>query len=209
MREKERATRIIFVRHGKTDFPIDRIYCDDVEDPDLNAEGLAHATAAAEWLREAAVDAIYASPSARTASTARQIAGVTGLTVQFSAALRERPFGIWSGLHFDDIAEKYPADYQAWKQDPIGFVPRGGESINALSERVVKYVATLVMRHPGQTVVVVAHVGPIRVCIADAMTMPLARYRQLTVDYGSLSRVDFGTKQNNLVYLNAGPRRLG
>ena len=41
MREKEPSTGIIFVRHGQTDFPTDRIYRDDVEDPALNEAGVA------------------------------------------------------------------------------------------------------------------------------------------------------------------------
>ncbi|TPW09929.1 MAG: hypothetical protein FD130_2366, partial [Halothiobacillaceae bacterium] len=50
MREKEKSTQIIFVRHGKTDFPLDRIYCDDREDPPLSVEGLQQAERAARLL---------------------------------------------------------------------------------------------------------------------------------------------------------------
>ena len=202
MREKEKTTQIIFVRHGKTDFPLDRIYCDDREDPVLNSEGLDHAAAAARFLHDKGVNMVYASPSTRTFMTAQAIAESTGAQVQLLEALKERPFGIWSGLYFDEIAQKYPADYQAWKEDPIGFVPRDGESIHDLSLRVVKQVSRLVARHAGEAVVLVTHVGPIRVCVANAVGIPIDRYRQITVDYGSVSRIDFGKKQNNLIYLN-------
>ncbi|KAF0192286.1 MAG: putative phosphoglycerate mutase [Gammaproteobacteria bacterium] len=202
MREKEKTTQVIFVRHGKTSFPVDRVYCDDKEDPELNAEGMTHAAAAANFLQGKGVSVIYASPSARTSMTARVIADATGALVHFSEALKERPFGIWDGLYFDDIAKRFPEEYQAWKEDPVGFLPEGGESIHDLSARVGQQLSILLGRHAGEIVVLVAHVGPIRVSVARALGMPIESYRQLSVDYGSVSRVDYGKKQNNLVYLN-------
>ena len=202
MREKEKTTRLIFIRHGKTDFPVDRIYCDDREDPELNAEGLEHARSAAEFLQDKIVHAIYASPSKRTRMTAQAIADMKGMQLQLVEALKERPFGIWDGLYFDQIAKEYPNEYRAWKEDPIGFVPEGGESIQQLAERVSKQIARLASRHTGQTVAVVSHVGPIRVGLSEAMGIPIALYRQLTIDYGSLSCVEFGHKQNNVIFLN-------
>lgn len=202
MREKESAARVIFVRHGVTDFPTNRIYCDDREDPALNAEGLEHARNAAALLVRHRVDVIYASPSLRTRTTADEIAKATGREVHYRPALRERRFGIWDGLYFDEIERQYPDDYRAWKGDMAGYTPPGGETIEDLRQRVGAELATIVATHPQQTVVVVSHVGPIRVCIADALNIPLAWYRQLRIDYGSLTRVDYGRTQNNLVYAN-------
>lgn len=202
MREKESAARVIFVRHGVTDFPTNRIYCDDREDPALNAEGLEHARNAAALLVRHQVDVIYASPSLRTRTTADEIAKATGREVHYRPALRERRFGIWDGLYFDEIERQYPDDYRAWKGDMAGYTPPGGETIEDLRQRVGAELAEIVATHPQQTVVVVSHVGPIRVCIADALKIPLAWYRQLRIDYGSLTRVDYGRTQNNLVYAN-------
>jgi hypothetical protein len=38
--------------------------------------------------------------------------------------------------------------------------------------------------------------------ITDALDMPLTAYRRLTIDYASITRVDYGAKQNNLMYMN-------
>lgn len=202
MREKERATGVIFVRHGRADFPHDRLYCDDREDPGLTPDGVEQAAQAAQMVRGQPVAAIYASPMQRTRSTAEPIVEATGIPVALHAGLRERPFGIWDGLYFEEIARDYPEAFQAWKQDPVRFVPEGGEPIDAHRERVTGALREIIAAHPGELVVVVAHVGPIRMCLTDALSMPLAAYRRLTVDYGSLSRVDYGRKQNNLIYMN-------
>ncbi len=202
MREKEKATRIIYVRHGQADFPYDRLYCDEREDPPLAADGLRQAQAAAQLLQHEEVDVIYASPMQRTLSTAEPIVDATGAPLHIHAGLKERPFGIWDGLYFDDIARDFPEEFKAWKRDPVNFVPEGGEPIAAHAERIRGAVAEIRDRHPGQLVVVVAHVGPIRMCVTDALDMPLAGYRRITVDYGSLTRIDYGRRQHNLVYLN-------
>ncbi len=202
MREKEKSTRVIYVRHGKADFPHDRLYCDDREDPGLTAEGLEQAQRAAHLLQAEPVDVIYASPMQRTLCTAGEIEKATGAPLHTHDKLKERPFGIWDGLYFDAIAQDYPEGFKAWKQDPVNFVPEGGEAISDHMSRIKNAVTEILSKHSGQLIVIVAHVGPIRMCITDALGLPLEGYRQLTVDYGSLTRIDYGRHQNNLIYTN-------
>jgi len=202
MREKEKSTRVIFVRHGQPDFSYDRLYCDEREDPVLTEAGQRHAEEAALLLRDEPVDVIYMSPMQRTQMTAKPIIEAHGVPVHIDAQLKERPFGIWDGLYFDVIQRDYPEDFKAWKRDPVAFVPEGGESIPDHMARITAAVQRIVAAHPGELIVIVMHVGPIRMCVTDALKMPLIGYRQLTVDYGSLTRIDYGKRQNNLIYLN-------
>ncbi len=203
MREKERSTRIIFVRHGETDFPLDRLYCnDEIESPPLNAAGQMQVEAAAISLSDIKIDAIYASPAQRTQMTAKAIASKCGSKVVVCDAFLERRFGEWDGLYFDDVEKDYPAEYRAWKVDPLNFSPAGGETITDLLNRVREGVELILAAHSGETVVVAAHVGSIRVALADALQMPLEGYRQLRIDYASRSAIDFGCRQNNIIYMN-------
>ena len=202
MREKEPTTRVIYLRHGKTDFPKDRIYCDDREDPALNAAGLAQAKAAAKLLSGQSVDVIYTSPSSRTRMTADEAAHVVKAAIVEEPNLRERRFGIWDGLYFDEIARDFPDAYQSWRQDPVHFTPEGGETIDGLMGRVAASVEKMLEAYQGKTILVVSHVGPIRVCLTAALKIPVAWYRQLRIDYGAISRVDYGASQNNLVFAN-------
>jgi len=202
MREKEPSTKLIFVRHGVTDFPKDRLYCDDTEDPELNKLGLQQAQMAAGMLHNEHVDVIYTSPLKRTLMTAEAISNKTGVQIQKSVALKERPFGIWDGLYFDAIERDFPDDYLAWKKNPATFVPQGGESISDLLVRVKNALDNIITQYHGKTIVIVSHVGPIRVIVSQSLNMPLENYRQLAIDYGSLTRIDFGKRQDNLMYLN-------
>jgi probable phosphoglycerate mutase len=202
VREKERSTRVIFVRHGETDFPLDRIYCDNKEDPPLNSVGQDQARQAAQFLKNETVDAIYASPCLRTQMTAKTIAEPLSLEIVVDERYRERFFGIWEGLYFHEIEERYPDEYKAWKVNQAAFKPEDGESVYDLSDRLSPALDGLINKHKGQTIILVAHVGPIRVMIAEAMGMPVEFYRQLQVDPASMSRIDFGVSQNNLIFMN-------
>ena len=202
MREKEKSTRVILVRHGKPDFPYDRLYCDEIEDPLLTTEGHQQAEATAQSLAPESVDAIYMSPMQRTRMTAAPIINALGAPVHVDPALKERPFGIWDGRYFDDIQREFPDDFKAWKRDPVTFVPAGGESIEDHRVRITSAVERIVANHQGEMVIIVMHVGPIRMCVTSALKMPLIAYRQLTIDYGSMTRIDYGKRQNNLIYLN-------
>lgn len=204
MREKEPSTRVIFVRHGMTDFPKNRIYCDDREDPVLNDQGRHQAAWAARVLASEAIDGLFCSPMQRTLATAQAIQETTGVDPVAHAGLRERRFGVWDGLYFNEIEQRYPKEYAEWKANPALYNPRDGESIHELQRRVQATVDEFIARRPGKTLVVVTHVGPIRVAVCTAIGLPVEGYRQLTVDYCSLTRIDYGRRQNNLIYLNLG-----
>lgn len=202
MRSKEASTNIIFVRHGKTDFPLDRIYCDTREDPALNVEGIYQAKSTAVSLRSQGISKIYASPAKRTQMTASEISEVTGLPVETDANWIERRFGIWEGLYFHEIEEQYPDLYSKWKQDNVGFTPENGETIGDVGARLSKSLDRLIEQHRGETIAIVSHVGPIRICLCHSLNTPIENYRQIRVDYASQSRVDYGVSRNNLLRIN-------
>ena len=111
-------TRLIIWRHGNTDWNAgDRVQ--GQSDSPLNARGRDQAAAAAPLLAALRPDAIVSSDLSRAADTAGALAAVTGLPVSFDARLRERHFGIWQGLTLDEIAERYPTEYAAWRASGV------------------------------------------------------------------------------------------
>ena len=202
MRSKEKSTNIYFLRHGQTDFPIDRIYCDQEEDPALNAAGLYQAKCAAVSLAGASISKIYASPAKRTQMTANEFSEIAGLPVNLLPEWVERRFGVWEGLYFQDIEARYPKEFTQWKQDYVGFTPEGGETINDLRHRLSGSLSELIARHRGENILLVSHVGPIRISLCESLAIPIENYRQIRVDYAALSRVDYGKTRNNLIKVN-------
>lgn len=207
MRDRGQETSVIFVRHGTPAYPEDQLYGAG-EGPGLAAEGLGQAEALARWLKGASLAGLSVSPTRRTRETAAPLAAATGLRPVEVKELRERGFGAWDGLAFDEVERLDPSGYRAWKTDPVAFRPPGGESIADLQARVVASVHGLLAHHPGGVIAVVTHVGPIRVAVAAALEMPLRDYRRLTISPGSATRVNYGTAptaQPNLAYLGVRP----
>ena len=154
-------------------------------------------------LRGEDVAALYVSPAARTRMTAGSILAFHGnVSAQVEPGLRERRFGIWEGLTFREIEEGYADLYKAWKMDQAGFVPEGGESIFDVQVRLEPVIERIVSENRGRTAVVVAHVGPIRTLVAQALGGGVKEYRRFQVDPASIAIVDYGVRQNNLILLN-------
>lgn len=204
MREKEPHTSLLFIRHGDPDYPETRIYA-RADDPGLTPEGRRQAAMLGDWVKGEAVDAIYASPTRRTLETADPMAQALGMQPRLDGRLEERHFGIWEGMDFDAIETDYPDEFQAWKADPVGYAPKGGENIQTLSARVDEVLAEVRERHPGRAALVVTHVGVIRAALCAALGTPLAEYRRFHVATGSVARVDYGKRQANLMYLGVLP----
>lgn len=202
MRETEQTTRVIFVRHGTTDFPKKRLYCDNDEQPPLSEAGLAQAFHAASVLKNEPLAAIYSSPILRAQHTANIIATSNGAAVTLDERLKERSMGQWDGRYFDDIQSNSPDEFLQWKKDPTTFVPPQGESMFDLLTRMRQALSEWLERHRGERIAVVCHVGPVRVAVCDALTIPLAAHRQLTVVNAAATCIDYGRHQNNLIYFN-------
>lgn len=202
MRTKEKSTNITFLRHGQTDFPTNRIYCDDIEDPELNENGLNQAKSAANMLKAQNIRKIYCSPAKRTMMTAKEVVDVTGAELEIVPDWVERRFGKWEGMYFKEVEETFPDEYLLWKQDMVNYTPEGGETINDVKARLAKSLSTIRSKHINENILIVTHVGPIRISLCQAMSIPLQNYRQIRIDYASMSRVDYGETMNNLIFLN-------
>ena len=63
---------------------------------------------------------------------------------------------------FSEIIEKYNSDFVQWRNDIINARCTGGESFNELSERVYQAVLDIVKQNEGKTIIVVAHLNPIK-----------------------------------------------
>lgn len=164
------ATRFIFVRHGETAANREMRYIGTRDDP-LMERGQQQARLLADALAALPIAAIYASPRQRARHTAQPLAEHIGVPVQVADALQESAFGAWEGLTRAEVMEHslpWGAHLRAWETDAT-VAPPHGESIAAMTARVVAFVEGVRDQHPGTTVVLVAHVGPVKALIAATL----------------------------------------
>ncbi|MBL8328256.1 MAG: histidine phosphatase family protein [Rubrivivax sp.] len=152
------ATHLIAVRHGETEWNVAQRLQGHTDIP-LNALGQAQAQRLAEALDGETLHVIYASDLQRAHDTAAPLALRHGLAVNTDPGLRERAFGEFEGHTYAEIESRWPEGAAAWRRRDPAFEPPGGESLPAFQARSVQAALRLAARHPGQTVVLVAHGG--------------------------------------------------
>ena len=182
----EPLTTIVLVRHGRTALTEARkISGGDGDDPELSEAGRSDARAVAHalkaignkgpWQRIAPISAVVASPMVRTKQTAKAIADAFGLPLFENENLREIGFGDWDGLTNEEARQSNPDTWEAWRGSWTTSPPNG-ESLEVFDARLQKARREIVSQHGGKTVVVVAHVMPIRGFLRWAFDAASAAY---------------------------------
>lgn len=186
------TTRFALVRHGETIANREYRYIGARDDP-LTEHGQAQALQLAEALAVLPVAAVYSSPLQRAYNTALPIAARHELEVQTLDDLRESNFGTWEGLSHAEVVARSPEDAQqlhTWEQN-ASVAPPGGESFEAMQERVCAVVERLAQAHPDQTIVLVSHVGPIKALLCAALGAPFSSALHIFLDPATISVVDW------------------
>ncbi|MGW4195767.1 bifunctional RNase H/acid phosphatase [Streptomyces sp. NPDC005004] len=193
----------VLLRHGETPLtPQKRFSGSGGTDPSLSQVGREQAErVAAALARRGTVQAVVASPLARTRETAGIVADRLGLEVTVEDGLRETDFGAWEGLTFGEVRERYPDDLNAWLADPAVRPTGDGESFTETADRIEAARARLVAAHAGRTVLLVTHVTPIKTLLRLALGAPPESLFRMELSAASLSAVAYYRDGNASVRL--------
>ena len=123
------------------------------------------------------LEAVYSSDLRRARETAEAVAAPRGLQVSTVADLREVDVGSWSGLTRAEAMERFPERFGRWTEGEHGW--EDGETYEQMAERVVGAVRRIAAGHAGESVLVVAHGGPIRAVHAVALGLDVSEHRRL------------------------------
>ncbi|MEU6281423.1 bifunctional RNase H/acid phosphatase [Streptomyces sp. NPDC047028] len=196
-------TTLVLLRHGETPLtPQKRFSGSGGTNPSLSDAGRdqAHRSATALAAR-GTIQAVVASPLARTQETARIVAARLGLDVETDEGLRETDFGAWEGLTFGEVHTRHPDDLTAWLADPEAHPTGGGESFAETAVRIAAARDRLIAAHAGRTVLLVTHVTPVKTLIQLALGAPLKSLFRMELSAASLSAVAYYADGNASVRL--------
>ncbi|MFD0222962.1 bifunctional RNase H/acid phosphatase [Streptomyces hirsutus] len=193
----------VLLRHGETPLtPQKRFSGSGGSDPSLSDAGREQAErTAAALARRGTVQAVVASPLARTRETAGIVAARLGLEVSVEEGLRETDFGAWEGLTFAEVRERHPDDLNAWLSSPDAEPTGGGESFADTATRVAATRDKLTAAYAGRTVLLVTHVTPIKTLIRLALGAPPEALFRMELSAASLSAVAYYADGNASVRL--------
>ncbi|MFF4247341.1 bifunctional RNase H/acid phosphatase [Streptomyces sp. NPDC001822] len=183
----------VLLRHGETALtPEKRFSGSGGTDPELSATGRHQAACAADaFAARGTVQEIISSPMRRCRETAAAVAGRLGLEVRIEEGLRETDFGVWEGLTFAEVRERYGSDLTAWLASPDVAPTGGGESFAEVTERVSAARDRLVARYAGRTALLVTHVTPIKTLVRLALGAPPESLFRMELSPASVSTVAY------------------
>lgn len=201
-------TTLILVRHGETAHTAQKKFSGrGGDDPGLNADGRAQVRALADWLAPLAdeIDATVSSPLRRTLETAEILADRLGQQVVVEDGLAEAAFGTWDGLTFGQVQEAHPDDLDAWLGS-MHIAPGGGDSFAEMDTRVERARDRLIKTYPGEAVLAVTHVTPIKLMVKLALGAPLEAVYRMELAPASVTVISwFEDGQASLRMFNARP----
>jgi broad specificity phosphatase PhoE len=181
---------LLAIRHGATDWSRERRYTGSRDIP-LSAEGRHQGAALARALGGVSIAALYASPLARTRESAEPLAIARGIEVTLEPDFREMSFGDWEGLTREDVARRFPADYEVWRTAPERFARPGSEPLGAVAERVARGLAELRATHRGETVVLVSHAVVTRLIVLEALGLGPERLWSVEASPAGISEIEY------------------
>ncbi|MFA6709032.1 MAG: histidine phosphatase family protein [Fusobacterium sp.] len=182
--------KIILVRHGETNMNRDNLY-HGILDPALNETGIKQAEKAYNIIKDISYDKIFSSPLKRAYETAT-ILNYKKLNIELSDKIKELNFGIFEGLSYEEILNKYPYELKEATKNWKNYNFKTGESPLELQKRSVQFINSL---DKNLNYLIVAHWGVICTILSYYFSHNLDAYWKFKIDNCGIIVIEF-TKDN-------------
>lgn len=171
-------TTLFLARHGETVWHADHRYA-GISDVALTQHGLGQAAALGAWAADAHLDAILASPLTRAARSASYASSTSGLDIRIEPRLTEIDFGVGEGLTPDELAARFPTEWDAFRRAPASTPLPEAESGRDAIRRALPVFDELVTEMPAGRVLIVAHATLLRLLLCELAGIDPDGYRDL------------------------------
>jgi probable phosphoglycerate mutase len=195
-------TRVIFIRHGETDWNKARRIQGGNSDTPLNELGQQQAEKLALGLKKESIQAIYASPLQRARDTAQAIARYHQLPVSTLLSLREIDTGELEGVTIAEVGQHLSQLLTTQIEGAELPAMPGGESLTTVQRRVWRTIQRLASRYNEGTLVIVSHYFAILTAVCAVLNLPLSYVDRLRISPGSITVVTFDEPVARLTRLN-------
>lgn len=192
---------VYLVRHGQPDtgFPGQKV-CLGRKDVPLTHEGEKQAERLARFFRGKDLAGIYTSPLARCRRTAEILAAKSGhasLPLQAVEDFAEVDAGLWDGLPFSEIRERFPKEFEERGKHLGSCVLPGGESFAEAVERFASAFWKLLENTEGD-LLITAHAGVIRAFLCGLTGMDADRLMEWNLPYASVTVLEDRSEEEQI-----------
>jgi len=181
-------TRLILIRHGETDYNVEKKYY-GFSNPPLNDIGTWQAERLYERLKIDKINTVYSSDLKRAYHTAKIAFKNQKITV--AQDLRELNFGIFEGLTHQQIMKKHSKIYKNWIRKPFAVEIPKGETLINFKKRVLKILKFIISKNTGQTTAVITHGGPIKIVLNDILKKSFKEFWLMKQESAALNIIDY------------------
>lgn len=187
---EDRPTRIYLLRHGEVT-TFERKSINGQTDVGLTPRGIAQLEEVASRLAAHPIRAVYTSDLQRSVRGGEAIAKVCGVPLFQMPQLREKHFGDWEGSTALEIFTRDPKGWSVWLSNPDESRPEGGESYREVGERALAALESILRKHAGEEVAIVAHGGVNKALLADVLGQSPSALFRIEQKYAALNIIDY------------------
>ena len=180
--------QLILVRHGESVGNSEN-RLQGHNDYDLTDLGRAQARLTAQRLADIGTTAVYTSPLLRAGATAGAIAERLRIEPQVLPGVSEYIFGELSGATYAELRQRFANDPKMAAIPAAERVYPGEEGRQVFYDRVTSSLWKVLDSHPGETVAVVSHGGPIALFCQYVLGLPYKRPMPFAINNCSLTTI--------------------
>lgn len=197
-----RKCKITFIRHGATINTEEDRFFDDESYPAINANGKREMQKISQWVNNKGlkIDKIYASSALRTIQSADILSAVCEYDFEILKTLNNRKSGVWSGLSFEEIEQKFPDLIDEYYKDPEHFCPQGAESVIEFNKRIASAIDNIIAKNLHKRLIIITHGEVIQAAIANALNIPPSSQFKIYIPTGSATQISYFENFASLVY---------
>jgi len=162
-----------------------------LQDPPISQAGEEQARNLQRFFTEREIAHIYISAYQRTGQTIAFVAEQFGLTPVIDQRLNEINIGLFALATDDEIREKFPAEWQAYRERKSDFHFPEGESGAEAQQRIVQFLGEKRQAHGDENVIAVSHDGLIRTLMCHLMGIPVTSRWNFYVDYCGITEITY------------------
>lgn len=203
----DRKCKITFICNGSTIFSEDYRFTDSEKYPPLSDKGVDEIEKICEFLKKRGVknDKIYSSPAVRSTQSADMISKLFKQDYEIIQDLHPRKCGMFNGLTFEQIEEKYPDSLEKMLNNPDVPTPDDAEAISEFIHRVKMSISELIENNQGNRIIVVTHRDVIKAAVCSALNMPDSSLGRILIKSGSATQISYFQSWASLVYCDHVP----
>ncbi len=208
------TTRVIIVRHGQSNYNVQKRIQGRSDESILTAKGEQDAQILGETLKNYQLSAIYSSPLQRALGTAKIIQSclANSPTLKPLETLREIDLPQWENMVKEEVEQKFTQAYRTWKTQPqqlsmTRVTPSGSDEeffpVLSLYAQAQSFWQETLPQHQGETILIVAHNGINRCLLMSALGINPEYYHSLQQSNCCINILNFTGKWGEPVQLES------